>query len=103
MFRSVGELLSELRRCETDFDYFSIVRHRVRYADQFHLFVDDIDKFKATEFKFEILFDLFDTLYKRNLGVTVTSNYSMSQLANSDRLDPAIVRRIDDMCEKKSS
>jgi chromosomal replication initiation ATPase DnaA len=95
----MGELISELRHGEINPDYFSIVRHRVRYSDQFHLFVDDIDKFKGTDFKFEVLFDLFDTLYKRNLSLTVTSNYSLAELANSEHLNPAIIRRIDDICQ----
>lgn len=99
LFLSMAELVSELRKSELDSDYFCVVRQRVRHADPFHLFIDDIDKFKATEFKTEVLFDLFDTLYKRELGLTVTSNYSLSDLQASESLHPAIVRRIDDMCQ----
>src|SRR5262249_23470656 len=99
LFRSMGELISELRRSEIDEDYFSVLRQRVRYAERLHLFIDDIDKFKGTDFKTEVLFDLFDTLYRRKLALTVTSNHSLSELANSDNINPAIVRRIDDMCQ----
>lgn len=95
----MAELLSELRRAELDADYFCLVRHRARYADRFHLLIDDIDKFKVTDFKFEVLFDLFDTIYKRKLGLTVTSNYSLRELATSGALHPSIVRRIDDSCQ----
>lgn len=98
MFLCMAELISELRRSEMDPDYFCTVRMRARYAEQFHLFIDDIDKFKATDFKFEVLFDLFDTLYRRKLGLTATSNYSLRELATTQTLHPAIVRRIDDTC-----
>lgn len=97
-FLSMAELLTELRRSEMDPEYFCTVRQRVRSAEKFHLFVDDIDKFKVTDFKFEVLFDLFDTLYKRNLGLTVTSNYGLRELATSGAVHPSIVRRIDDIC-----
>lgn len=95
----MAELLAELRRAEVDSDYFSQVRDRIRHADSFHLFIDDIDKFKVTEFKAEALFDLIDTVYKRGLGLTITSNYSLKQLGDSGRLDWAVLRRIDDICE----
>lgn len=98
-FLSMAELLTELRRSEMDAEYFCTVRHRVRSAEKFHLFIDDIDKFKVTDFKLEVLFDLFDTLYKRSLGLTVTSNHGLRELANSGAVHPSIVRRIDDICE----
>lgn len=99
LFVTMGELLSELRRKETDPEYFCIVRERVRFSETFHLIIDDIDKFKATDFKFEVLFDLIDTIYKRNLGLTITSNYSLRELSVSGLVHPSIVRRIDDICE----
>lgn len=98
-FLSMAELIGELRRSEMDPDYFCTVRQRVRSAEKFHLVLDDIDKFKVTDFKFEVLFDLFDTLYKRKLGLTVTSNYGLRELAQSGAVHPSIVRRIDDICE----
>jgi DNA replication protein DnaC len=96
LFLSMGELLAELRKSEMDSEYFCLVRQRARYTERFHLFVDDIDKFKATEFKTEVLFDLFDTIYKRKLGLTITSNCTLSDLRI---IHPGIVRRIDDICE----
>lgn len=98
-FLGMAELLAELRRSELDSEYFCTVRQRVRSADRFHLFIDDIDKFKVTDFKFEVLFDLFNTLYKRNLGLTITSNYSLRELASNGAVHPSIVRRIDDICD----
>jgi DNA replication protein DnaC len=99
LFFSMAELLRELREAELNPDFLSIVRARSRDADRFHLFIDDIDKFKVTDFKLEALFDLLDTIYRRNLGLTVTSNYSLADLVRYEKLAPAIVRRIDDMCE----
>lgn len=101
MFMTMAELLAELRRAETDKDgrndYFCQVRDRVRYAEEFHLFIDDIDKFKITEFKFEMLFDLVDTIYRRGLGLTVTSNFGLRELR--DQIDGSVLRRIDDICQ----
>lgn len=96
-WRSMGELLEELRRAAVN-DETSTVVQAIRYSDVFHLFIDDIDKFKTTEFKHEVLFEVFDALYRRHLGVTVTSNYGLRFLAETERVHPAIIRRIDDMC-----
>lgn len=96
---TMAELVMELRKAELEPDYYCTVRERARHAERFHLFVDDIDKFKVTDFKFEVLFDLFDTMYKRNLGLTLTSNFSLRELVVSDRLHGSIVRRIEDVCQ----
>jgi DNA replication protein DnaC len=96
-WRSMSELLNELRRAEVH-DETSTILQRARHADFFHLFLDDLDKFKPTEFKGEALFDLFDTIYRRRLGITITSNYALGVLGETDKLHPAIIRRIDDMC-----
>jgi len=98
LFLSMAELIADLSRADLDGDYFCLVRQRARHALGFHLFIDDIDKFKSTDYRTAALFDLFDTLYKRQLGLTVTSNYSLSELASSQQVHPAIVRRLDDMC-----
>jgi len=70
----------------------------VTRREAFHLFWDDIDKLKLTDFKSEVLFDLVDSLYRHNHGLTVTSNFSMRELMERERMPPAIVRRLDDMC-----
>ncbi len=64
----------------------------------YHLFWDDIDNLKLTDFKTEVLSDLVDSLYRQNHGLTVTGNYSMRDLVEHERMHPAIVRRLDDMC-----
>lgn len=99
MFFTMAELLSELRKAELDLEYISLVQERVRESERFHLLVDDIDKFKVTDFKFEVLYDLINTIYTRKIGLTITSNYNLLDLQKFDRLHPAIVRRIDDICK----
>ncbi len=98
-FISIHDLVSELRRSEMDSDYFCTIRQRVRHAEQFHVLIDDLDKFKPTDFRFEALYDFFNKIYARKLGLTITSNYSLRQLAESQLLDGAIIRRIDETCE----
>jgi hypothetical protein len=36
--------------------------------------------------------------YRQKHGLTVTGNYSMRDLVEHERMHPAIVRRLDDMC-----
>lgn len=98
LFLSMAELLKELNRAELDKEYFCTVIERVQSENSFHLFLDDIDKFKPTDFKFQVLFDVIDTVYKRNLSITVTTNWTMEDLVRGERLHPAVVRRLDDMC-----
>ena len=66
--------------------------------DPCHLFWDDIDKLKLTDFKADVLFDLVDSLYNQKHGLTVTANYPMQDLAEHERMHPAIVYRPHDMC-----
>ena len=66
--------------------------------EPYHLFWDDIDKLKPTDFKTEVLFDLVDSLYRQKHGLTVTGNYSMRDPVGHERMHPAIGRRLDDMC-----
>ena len=96
--RTTRELVEELRRAEFDDDFVSPIIAAASKPEPYHLFWDDIDKLKPTEFKTEVLFDLVDSLYRQNHGLTVTSNYSMRDLVERERLHPAIVRRLDDMC-----
>jgi DNA replication protein DnaC len=96
--RTTRELVEELRRAELEEGFVSPVMADASWSDSYHLFWDDIDKLKPTDFKTEVLFDLIDTLYRQKHGLTVTSNYSMLDLVARERLHPAIVRRLDDMC-----
>lgn len=96
--RTTRELVEELRRAEFDADFVSPVIAAASKRAPYHLFWDDIDKLKPTDFKTEVLFDLVDSLYRQKHGLTVTGNYSMRDLVEQERMHPAIVRRLDDMC-----
>ena len=96
--RTTRELVEELRRAEFDEDFVSPVIAASSRCAPYHLFWDDIDKLKMTDFKTEVLFDLVDSLYRHKHGLTVTGNYSMRDLVEHERMHPAIVRRLDDMC-----
>lgn len=96
--RTTRELVEELRHAEPDNGFVSPVIASASKADPYHLFWDDIDKLKITDFKTEVLFDLVDSLYRQKHGLTVTGNYSMRDLVEQERMHPAIVRRLDDMC-----
>lgn len=97
-FWTTADLLTELRKVELDTDYTSRLMECVKYFPKFHLFWDDCDKFKPTDFKGQALFDLMDTIYRRQLRISVTSNYNLVSLSEFEKLHPAIIRRIDDMC-----
>jgi DNA replication protein DnaC len=96
--RTSRELVEELRRAELDDGFVSPIITSASAPEPYHLFWDDIDKLKPTDFKTEVLFDLVDTLYRQKHGLTVTGNYSMRELVERERLHPAIVRRLDEMC-----
>ena len=96
--RTTRELVEEPKRDELESEFVSPVTAAVYGRAPYHLFWDDIDKLKLTEFKTEVLFELVDALYRHKHGLTVTSNLSLKQLAENERMHPAIVRRLDDMC-----
>jgi DNA replication protein DnaC len=97
--RTTRELVEELKRHELDGDFVSPVMAAAHSCMPYHLFWDDIDKLKPTDFKTEVLFELVDTLYRQKHGLTVTANYSLQDLVERERMHPAIVRRLDDMCK----
>ncbi len=80
LLRSARDLMEELRRAEAPPDkdgnvYESPVMQLVNLAPAGHLFVDDIEKASArSEFRAEMIFDLLDTIKRRQLAITVTSN-----------------------------
>ena len=93
---SVADLISAFRRCEMDdLDYWNEF-----YAglDGAHIFIDDIDKFKRSDFRDQAMFDLFDRAYRSQQKLTITSNLSLADLVKNDALDASVVRRIDDSC-----
>jgi DNA replication protein DnaC len=96
--RTTRELLEELKKMELSSEFVSPVMAAAHSPEPYHLFWDDIDKLKLSDFKTEVLFELVDALYRRKHGLTVTANYSLQDLVERERMHPAIVRRLDDMC-----
>ncbi len=96
--RTTRELVEELRRIELDSEFVAPVMAAAYSYAPYHLFWDDLDKLKPTDFKTEVLFELVDALYRQKHGLTVTANYSLQDLVERERMHPAIVRRLDDMC-----
>ncbi len=83
---------------ELDSDFDSPVLTQIRYGKRYHLFGDDVDKFKMTDFRSRGLFDLIDTIYRNNLALTLTSNFTLKELVDLEKLHPSLVRRIDEIC-----
>lgn len=96
--RASTQLLSELQRMEFDPDFCSPVFLNIRSGKRYHLFWDDVDKFKMTDFKSQGLFDLIDTIYRNNLSLTLTSNFTLKELVDLEKLHPSLIRRIDEIC-----
>ena len=94
LWRTTVDLLDDLIRQEMESGY---VAPAYRLEPNGHLFWDDADKFKLTEFKAEALFALIDWLYRNQLSLTLSSNPGLVKLIG--KLGPATVRRIQDMCE----
>lgn len=107
LLRSAREVIEELRKAEAPADnnreaFESPVLQMVNTARSGHLFIDDIDKAPArTGFRVEMLFDLFDTIKRRQLGVTVTSNLPLVGDKGKDLrsvLSDQVVARIHQVC-----
>ena len=65
--RTTRELLEELRRMELEDEFVSPVMAAAYSCAPYHLFWDDIDKLKPTDFKTEVLFELVDARIQRGL------------------------------------
>jgi len=96
--RATRELVEELRRAKFDKESILPVLAAAARPARYDLFWDDIEKLKLTDFKTEVLFDLVDSLYRQEHGLTVIGNYSMRDPVEHEGMHPAIVRRLDDMC-----
>ena len=75
---------------EFDPDFAAPVFWRCRSGKRYHLFWDDIDKFKMTDLKSQGLFDLIDTIYRNGLSLTLTSNFTLKELVDLEKLHPAL-------------
>jgi DNA replication protein DnaC len=94
--RTTSELIQEIRQEELGGEASSIMWN-LRQRSYFHLFWDDCDKVKTTDFKLEIIFELVDGIYRHEMGLSVTGNSNLLELQS--KLSPAICRRIDDICQ----
>lgn len=94
LLRSARELMEELRKAEVAPDTGhepaeSPVLKMINVANSGHLFIDDIDKAPArSSFRVETLFDLFDTIKRRQIGLTVTSNLPLWRKKEEKFKDP---------------
>ena len=101
--RSARDLMEELRRSEVpatkDGECVpSEVVRMVTNEPKAHLFIDDIEKVSGTAFRSEMLWDIFDTIKRRQLKLTVSSNLNMIPELK-DKLGEAIVSRISQLCK----
>jgi DNA replication protein DnaC len=80
LLRTAYGLMDELRKAEMapepgKEEFKSPVLEMANSAETGHLFVDDIEKAAAqSDFRAETLFALLDTLKRRQIGLTLTSN-----------------------------
>jgi len=96
--RTTVDLLNEMQRMEFDQDFVSPVFNQARTRGRYHLFWDDADKIKVTDFRAQALHELIDMMYRRCLSLTITSNFSLKELGELEKLPPSVIRRIDAMC-----
>jgi DNA replication protein DnaC len=110
LLRSAKELIDELYKASlpaaNDREVFeSPILKMLTQQKGAHLFIDDIEKVPArTNFRGEIVFDLFDTIARRQQSITMTSNLPLiatdpdkpEDLRGS--LGEAVVARIDNLC-----
>jgi DNA replication protein DnaC len=104
ILRSARDLMEELRKAEAPADsnrevFESPVLQMVNLAPAGHLFIDDIEKAGArSEFRAEMIFDLLDTIKRRQLGITVTSNLPLQDLA--PKIGDAATARLHRLCRE---
>ncbi|HYK88838.1 MAG TPA: hypothetical protein VE398_08715 [Acidobacteriota bacterium] len=97
--RATVDLLNEIQRMEFDQEFVSPVFVQARTRSRYHLFWDDADKVKITDFRAQALHELIDLIYRNCLSLTITSNFSLKELEELEKLPPSVIRRIDAMCK----
>lgn len=103
ILRSSKQLMDELRRAEMQAgpgqEPFESSVWKLVNESSGHLFVDDIEKAPArSDFRAEALFDLLDTIKRRQLAITVTSNLDLPALTKL--MGDAAVARLDRICTR---
>jgi DNA replication protein DnaC len=79
---TAADLMDDLRQAEMQVDgeppYQSPILRMIDMAETAHLFIDDIEKAPArTGFRAEMLFSVLDKIKRRQLGLSVTSNFPL--------------------------
>lgn len=99
LLRTSQQLVAELRRSELDPEFSSPVRSALD-SRTLHLFWDDCDKlsFDKSSFREEAIFELIDEISRQELPITITSNLDPNELQTVRSLQPAVARRLADMC-----
>lgn len=116
LLRSARDLAEELRASEVNTNGTepvpSAVMYLVNHETAAHLFIDDIEKVAASAFRSEMLWDILDTVKRRQLRLSVSSNLPMylkdevkyrdknKPLPDlRDKLGDAIVSRLYQICK----
>jgi DNA replication protein DnaC len=108
LLRTARDLMEELRRAEAPTEpgkpqFESAVLQMVNQAETGHLFVDDIEKAPArSDFRAESLFGLLDTMKRREIRLTYTSNLPLISRNGDDlraKLTDQVVSRLDKLCQ----
>lgn len=106
--RTAKDLVDELRKAETPAiepgttSFESPILKLVNLSPTGHLFIDDIEKAGVRSgFRSESLWHLFDTMKRRQIGLTFTSNLPMDlpgKKCLSTELTDQVVSRLDVLC-----
>lgn len=109
LLRAARDLIDELTKAEVSVPIGqqppeSQVLQMIKLSPVGHLFIDDIEKAPArTGFRVEMLFDLFDSIDRRMLALSVTSNLPIkSQTGKPDlrgALSDQVVSRLYRICK----
>lgn len=100
--------MEELRKAEAPIEsgkdvLESPILRLVNTAENGHLFIDDIEKAPArSDFRVESLFGILDTMKRRQIGLTVTSNLPLISDREDDirmKLTDQVASRIDQICK----
>lgn len=104
-YRNSSELVEELQLEAMDKGKSEILEAvRGAVPGRFHLLWDDCDKvnWDRTSHRQEAVYRLLETIYVNNLGLSVTTNYSIEELAQPSAGEPklpqSVISRIERVC-----
>jgi DNA replication protein DnaC len=107
--RTARDLVKELQLAEAPAEvgktaFESPILKLVNLSPSGHLFIDDIEKAGVRSgFRAESLFHLFDTIKRRQIGLTVTTNLPMQAAKKGEKdlkteMTDQVVSRLDQIC-----